>query len=97
MHEQNREHKKHINNKSTFLLLQNINNLQAQIKTLIDTSKQNYFSRISEKLESMSINTKSQGHDNVSIRMLKICGVSICKLFEIVFRTCLNHGKFLEE
>ena len=54
----NQEHKKYINNKSNFLFLQNINNLQAQIKTLIDISKPNYFSRISEKLESTSINTK---------------------------------------
>ena len=40
---------------------------------------------------------KSHGHDNVSIRMLKICGVSICKPLEIIFRTCLNHGNFSEE
>ena len=42
----------------TFLLLQNINNLQAQIRTLIDISKEKYFSRISQKLESTSKNTK---------------------------------------
>ena len=53
----NKEHKKYINN-SNFLLVQNINNLQAQIRTLIDISKQNYFTQISEKLESTSINTK---------------------------------------
>ena len=54
----NKEHKIYMNNKSNFLLLQNFNNLQAQIKTLIDISKQNNFSRISGKLESTSINTK---------------------------------------
>ena len=185
IHEKNKEHKKYINNKSNFLLLQNINNLQAHIKTLIDVSKQKYFSRISQKLESTSINTKcywsllktflnnkkipcipplyhddkfvcdfkekskifnnyfaqqcsvinnnstvperilyrtdaslakivfttddianiiknldsnkSHGRDNISIRMLKICGLSICKPLEIIFRTCLNHGKFPEE
>ena len=37
------------------------------------------------------------GHDNISIRMLKICGVSVCKPLEIIFRTCLNQGKFPEE
>ena len=59
IYEENKEHKKcNSNNKSNFLLLQNINDLQAQIKTLIDISKQNYFSRISEKLESTRINTK---------------------------------------
>ena len=40
---------------------------------------------------------KSHGPDNISIRMLKICGVSICKPLEIIFRTCLNHGKFPKE
>ena len=57
MKKKNKEHKKYINN-SNFLLVQNINNLQAQIRTLIDISKQNYFTQISEKLESTSINTK---------------------------------------
>ena len=32
--------------------------MQAHIKTLIDVSKQKYFSRMSQKLESTSINTK---------------------------------------
>ena len=45
----NKEHKKYINNKSSILLLKNINNLQAQIRTLVDISKQNYFSQIMEK------------------------------------------------
>ena len=58
MHEKNKQHEKYINNKSNFLLLQNINNLQAQIKTLIDILKQKYFSQTSQKLEIKSINTK---------------------------------------
>ena len=58
IHEKNKQHKKYINNKSNFLLLQNINNLQAQIRTLIDILKEKYFSRISQKLESTSVNTK---------------------------------------
>ena len=29
--------------------------------------------------------------------MLKICDLSICKHPEIIFRTCLNHGKYREE
>ena len=40
---------------------------------------------------------KSHGHDNISIRMLKICGISISKPLEIIFRTSLSHGKFMEE
>ena len=39
---------------------------------------------------------KSHGHDNASIRILHICGVSIKKPLEITFRTWLNHCKFLE-
>ena len=50
--------RKYSNNKSNILLLQNINNLQAQIKTLIDILKQKYFSQTSQKLEIKSINTK---------------------------------------
>ena len=40
---------------------------------------------------------KSLGHNTISIRMLKICGASICKPLEIIFRSCLNHDKFPEE
>ena len=58
MHEKSKKHKKSISKKSKFLHLQNINDLQAQTKSLIDISKHNYFSRISEKLKSTSINTK---------------------------------------
>ena len=48
---------KEIRNTLTNVLhLQNINNLKAQMNTFIDISKQNYFFRISEKLESTSIN-----------------------------------------
>ena len=58
IHEKNKEHKKYINDKPNFSLLQNTNNLQAQIKTLIDILKQKYFSQTSQKLEIKSINTK---------------------------------------
>ena len=44
INEKNKERKKSTNNKLNFLLLQSISNLQTQMKTLIDTSKQNYFS-----------------------------------------------------
>ena len=39
---------------------------------------------------------KSEGHNNISIQTLKICCVSIHKPLEIIFRTCLIHGKFLQ-
>ena len=34
------------------------------------------------------------GHDEISIRMLKICGDSICRPLNIIFKTCLHTGKF---
>ena len=37
---------------------------------------------------------KAHGHDEISIRMLKICGDSICRPLNIIFKTCLRMGKF---
>ena len=37
---------------------------------------------------------KAQGYDTMSIRMLKICGPSICKPLEIIFKSCLESGIF---
>ena len=33
----------------------------------------------------------------VSIRMIKICDASICKPLELIFKTCLENGKFPTE
>ena len=30
----------------------------------------------------------------ISIRMLKLCGEAICRPLNIIFKTCLNTGKF---
>ena len=37
---------------------------------------------------------KAHGHDQISIRMLKICGKTICKPLECIFHECLNTGLF---
>ena len=37
---------------------------------------------------------KAHGHDQISIRMLKICGKTICKSLECIFCECLNTGLF---
>ena len=37
---------------------------------------------------------KVHGHDLVSIRMIKLCGNSIYKSLEMVFKSCLNQGVF---
>ena len=40
---------------------------------------------------------KAYGHDMISIRMIKLCGISICKPLEIIFQNCLRSGKFPSE
>ena len=36
---------------------------------------------------------KAHGHDMISIRMLKICGISICHPLELIFKSCMKKGK----
>ena len=40
---------------------------------------------------------KALGHDMISIRMLKICGNSVCKPLQLIFRSCIENGKFPSE
>ena len=40
------------------------------------------------------ITNKAPGHDDISIRMLKICDLAIIKPLSIIFRICLNHSMF---
>ena len=37
---------------------------------------------------------KAHGHDMISIHMLKLCGDSICKPLELIFKTCLRNARF---
>ena len=48
---------------------------------------------IAKIIQNLDLN-KAHGHDHISIRMLKICGKTICKLLECIFRECLNTGLF---
>ena len=41
--------------------------------------------------------SKSHGHDNICIRMLKICGDTICKPLELIFKQTLTTGVFSSE
>ena len=40
---------------------------------------------------------KAHGHDMISIRMMKLCDISICKPPEIIFQNCLRSEKFLSK
>ena len=37
---------------------------------------------------------KAHGYDMISIGLLKICDKSICKPPELIFQSCIKHGKF---
>ena len=37
---------------------------------------------------------KAHGHDEISIRMIKICGKSICKPLNLIFNQCIDTGSF---
>ena len=37
---------------------------------------------------------KGHGHDKLSIRIIELCGNSICKPLSVIFNNCLNDGKF---
>ena len=39
---------------------------------------------------------KAREHDNIIIWMLKICGASISSSPAIIFKNCLNYGKFVK-
>ena len=49
--------------------------------------------QIINKLDS----NKAHGHDEISIRMLKICGSSVCRPLQIIYKSCLDKGKFPQE
>ena len=40
---------------------------------------------------------KAHGHDKISIRMLQICGNSICKPLELIFKQSMESGSFPSE
>ena len=44
-------------------------------------------------IRSLDIN-KAHGHDDISIRMLKICDLAIIKPLSIIFRNCINNSTF---
>ena len=44
-------------------------------------------------IRSLNIN-KAHGHDNISVRMLKICDLAIIKPLSMIFRNCINNSTF---
>ena len=48
---------------------------------------------IAKIIKNLNLN-KAHGFDMISIRMTKNCGESILKPFELIFKSCLDNGKF---
>ena len=48
---------------------------------------------IAKIIRDLNLNN-DHGHDMISIRMLKICGESISKPLEIIFKSCVEKGQF---
>ena len=51
---------------------------------------------IAKMLQNLDSN-KAHSHDNVGIRMLQLCGNSICKPLELIFKQAMESGFFPSE
>ena len=71
-------------------LIKNSNKLISHLHYLL---KYIYIFKIIQNLDP----NKVHGHDNISIRMLKICGSSIYKPVEMIFKQCIETGVFRSE
>ena len=40
---------------------------------------------------------KAHAHDMITIRMIKLCEISICRPLKLIFQSCLESGKFPTE
>ena len=75
-----------------------------QISLLIQLSRTNNFlstisftkDDIAKIIKNLNLN-KAHSFDMISIRMIKICGESILKPLELIFKSCLENGKFSNE
>ena len=80
-------------------LIKNSSKLPSHLHYLTDnrissvTLSQDDIAKIIQNLDP----NKAHGHDNISIRMLKICGSSIYKPLEMIFKQCTETGFFPSE
>ena len=52
---------------------------------------------IDERLRTINFTAKAHVYDNISIRMLKICGDTICKPLKLIFKQAVTTGVFASE
>ena len=55
------------------------------LDTIISSKEDIYIYKIIKNIDP----NKAHGHDMISIRMIKLCGISICKPLEIIFQNRL--------
>ena len=80
-------------------LISSSSKLPSHIKYLID-NRLSFVSFSLDKIANVIQNldpNKAHGHDNIGIRMVKVCGPSIYKLLEIIFSQWLETGAFPSE
>ena len=77
-----------------------VNSSEIPTRVILETNEvlDNFFfsvTDISNIINNLDPN-KSHGYDNISVRLIKICGLSICKPLNIIFSNCLSQGIFPE-
>ena len=79
----------------TYILVNNSKLLTIHIESLLESF---HFSadHIGDIINKLDPN-EAQGHDMISISMLKLCGDSIWKPLEIIFKNCLKEDVFPDE
>ena len=80
-------------------LLKNCSKLPTNLRYVTD-KRLRTINFITDNIEKIIVSlnpNKAHGHDNISIRMLKICGNTICKPLELIFKQALTTGVFPSE
>ena len=91
-----------LNYSIAFLICSLINN-SSELPSLLFKRAENLISSIdfgSDDIAKIIHNldpNKAHGHDMISIRMLKICGNPTYKPLQLIFRSCIENGKFPSE
>ena len=63
------------------------------LSTISFTKDDKIMIKVAKIIKNLNPN-KAHGFDMISIRMLKICGDSILKPLELIFKSCIESGKF---
>ena len=80
-------------------LLKNCSKLPTNLRYVTDKRLRtiNFTADNADKIIENFNPNKAHGHSNISIRMLKICGDTICKALELIFKQVLTNGVFPSE